>query len=579
MGNGDLTLSLAKRVAGADTNAYLLVVDGDTSSIFHLPYRGSVLIGRAPEAELRVQHGSVSREHAKLWREGDVLRISDLESHNGTRVNGELLDAPRTLNRGDVISVGDVVVIVHFVTPLTIARAAYDESNWRRRLVEESERALAFNRSFAVVALLDAPRRALDELANHLRVIDAIGIGDGGYSFALLPEVDRAGARLLVDEALARLGDGATIRGGLAMCPSDACDADTLLLVARGAARKARHGMVVDASEAGTTLQLGERRVIVSDPAMIRAYALLEKLAASELSVLISGETGVGKENAAYALHHWSKRSGPFTAMNCAALGPESLVDSELFGHDKGAFTGAIAAKAGLFESAAKGTVFLDEVGELPLVIQAKLLRALETRTIVRVGETRERAIDVRLVAATNRSLEAEVAAGRFRQDLYFRLCGATVILPPLRDRCSEIALLARTLLDDACRRAGRPPLSITAAAMQTLLAHTWPGNVRELKNTMDYVAAAAPDDHVEPSDLPERLVGASSIPVAKGPSTSLVVDAGTGFRPIAEELDELERRRMAEALVAANGVKARAAQLIQMPIRTFTHKAKHYKL
>jgi DNA-binding NtrC family response regulator len=321
---------------------------------------------------------------------------------------------------------------------------------------------------------------------------------------------------------------------------------------------------------------------------MSRVFGLLERLAASTLPVLISGETGVGKENAAYAVHHWSKRTGAFVAVNCAALGPESLVDSELFGHDKGAFTGAVAAKAGLFESAVGGTVFLDEVGELPLAIQAKLLRALETKRIVRLGETKERSIDVRLVAATNRSLDDEVKTGRFRQDLYFRLSGATVILPPLRDRRCEIAMLARTFLDDACGRANRGAMTVTPEAMQTLLTYSWPGNVRELKNTMEYVTAAAPDERVEPYDLPERLGGESPIvdvvPVRSGPVPTTLRPIAeeprpTTFRPIAEELRELEKRRMVEALAAAGGVKTRAAQLIEMPIRTFTLKLKQYKL
>jgi DNA-binding NtrC family response regulator len=317
--------------------------------------------------------------------------------------------------------------------------------------------------------------------------------------------------------------------------------------------------------------------VLLADPAMVRVFALLERLAAADLPVLVTGETGVGKENAAYAVHHWSKRAGPFVAVNCAAIGPESLVDSELFGHDKGAFTGAVAAKAGLFESAAGGTVFLDEVGELPLAIQAKLLRALEMRKIVRLGETRERAIDVRVVAATNRALEVEVAGGRFRQDLMFRLSGATVVLPPLRDRKCEIPVLARAFLADACTRGNRAAMTITPAAMQVLLTHAWPGNIRELKNTMEYVMAAAPDDRVEPGDLPERLGGAE--PIAPAPVPAETPAAPTAFRPIREELDELEKTRMAQALVAANGVKTRAAQLIDMPIRTFTLKLKQYKL
>jgi DNA-binding NtrC family response regulator len=318
---------------------------------------------------------------------------------------------------------------------------------------------------------------------------------------------------------------------------------------------------------------------MVAEPAMTRVFALLERLASSLLPVLISGETGVGKENAAYAVHHWSLRTGGFIAVNCAAIGPESLIESELFGHDKGAFTGAVVAKPGLFESAAGGTLFLDEVGELPVSIQAKLLRALERQQIVRLGETRERPIDVRIVAATNRSLNDEVKAGRFRQDLYFRLTGATVILPPLRDRRREIAMLARAFLAEACTRANRAPMTIAPEAMQVLLAYAWPGNVRELKNTLEYVAAAVPGDRVEPCDLPEQFGGARPPPALPIEPPQVAVAAGMTFRPIAEELRELERTRMAQALEATNGVRTWAAQLIEMPIRTFTLKLKQYKL
>jgi DNA-binding NtrC family response regulator len=408
-----------------------------------------------------------------------------------------------------------------------------------------------------------------------VRFIDVVGTGDDGQALLLLPEVDREQAREVAEKAIAGT---AGARAGLAMCPSDAVDADSILLAARSAARRAAPGCVAQAAEAATVIELGSRRVLVADPGVTRLYALLERLASSELTVLITGETGVGKENAAYAVHHWSKRKGEFFPVNCAAIGPESLVDSELFGHEKGAFTGATAAKAGLFESAAGGTVFLDEVGELPLAIQAKLLRALENKKITRLGDSRERTIDVRLVAATHRSLEAEVAAGRFRQDLFFRLSHATIHLPPLRDRRNEIPLLARALLTDACARSGRPAMTISPATMQVLLTHTWPGNVRELRNTMEYVMAAAPDDTVEPLDLPAKLGGSELTPTTSAPPAEPPA-AGTTFRPIAEELKELERRRMTEALAAAGGVKTRAAQLIDMPIRTFTLKLKQYGL
>jgi two-component system, NtrC family, response regulator AtoC len=559
------------------TSGYLLVLQDDSSSIFHLPRSGEVVIGRGLEAELRVQHSSVSRRHATLRIDATGMRVADLGSHNGTRVNNEPIDGARMLASGDVIAVGDVVLVVHFSEPAAVSRQVYDEPGWLRRLAEELERAITFGRSLAVVAVLDATAATVTALAEQLRLIDIVGQCDDGQALLLLPEVDRVQARALVERAQAAALTPTRI--GLALCPNDAIDSDTLLLAARGAARGARPGCIVEAAEAGTRLELGPRRVWLADPAIVRVFALLERLAASELTVLITGETGVGKENAAYAVHHWSKRSGPFIAVNCAAIGPESLIESELYGHDKGAFTGATAAKAGLFESASGGTVFLDEVGELPLAIQAKLLRTLEAKTVTRLGESRERPIDVRVVAATNRSLVDEAGASQFRQDLYFRLSGATVIVPPLRDRRCEIPLLARELLAEACRRTNRTLMTFTPEAMQVLLAYPWPGNVRELRNTVEYVMVAAPDDRVEPSDLPERLGGAASAPPALLAPTPVFDEPRTTFRPLAEELRELERQRMSQALAAAGGVKTRAAQLIDMPIRTFTLKLKQHKL
>ncbi len=582
MGSVDQTKSrMAGR--GADElaprgSAYLLVVENHSSRIFHLPHSGVVVIGRGHEVELRLEHASVSRRHATIRIDDGVVRIADLGSHNGTRVNGEAVGESRVLASGDVATVGDVVCVVHFSEPAAPARPSYAEGGWRRRLAEELERAMTYRRELAVLAVL-APDLVASSLAPALRMIDVIGNVDDGQLLLLLPESDRELARSIAARVLECVP---TARLGLAVCPADACDSDTILLAARAAARRTAPGSIGEPAEAATRVELGARHVWIADPAMLRMFAHLERLAGSELNVLISGETGVGKENAAYAVHHWSSRTGPFVAVNCAALGPESLVDSELFGHERGAFTGAMAAKVGLFESAAGGTVFLDEVGELPLGIQAKLLRALEVRKITRLGETRERSIDVRLVAATNRSLDVEVAEGRFRQDLYFRLGGATVILPPLRDRRCEIPLLARRFLDEVCARAGRAMMTITPAAMQVLLTYAWPGNVRELKNTIEYVVAAAPDELVELVDLPERLGGSGgglAMPALVQLHAEAPGEPSGSFRPIAEELRDLERRRMAEALAAAGGVKTRAASLIEMPIRTFTLKLKQYRL
>src|SRR5262245_58027385 len=568
MTSAEQTASRMIRSPGDDSGplgtAYLLVVENDSSSIFHLPRTGAVVIGRLSEAELQLSHASVSRRHATIRVDDGAMRVADLGSHNGTRVNGELVQESRMLESGDVVSVGDVVLVVHVSNPTVVSRATYAETGWRRRLVEEMDRAVTYHRSLAVIAVAGVDPPAVGEMANRQRLIDVVGEGTDGHALLLLPEVDRAQGREIAEAALAAVRATApSVRAGLAMCPTDACDADTILLAARAAARRAPAGGCAEAAEAATRIELGTRHVMVADPAMTRVFGLLERLAASALPVLITGETGVGKENAAYAVHHWSKRDGSFIAVNCAAIGPESLVESELFGHDKGAFTGATAAKAGLFESAVGGTVFLDEVGELPPAIQAKLLRALEAKCVTRLGETKERPIDVRLVAATHRSLVDEVKAGRFRQDLYFRLGGATVILPSLRDRRCEIAMLAREFLAEACARAGRAAMTITPEAMQVLLTYAWPGNIRELKNTMEYVTAAAPDERVEPYDLPEQLGGASPSSTPPPELPALAIETESTFRPIAMELRELERKRMAEALAAAGGIKTRAAQLI----------------
>jgi len=558
-------------------DAYLLVIENESSSVFPLPRSGAVVIGRG-DAELQVAHASVSRRHATLRIDDGVIRVADLGSHNGTRVNGERIADARRVASGDVVMVGDVVLVLHVSEPARATRVEHNEGDWRRRLAEELDRATTYRRGLAVVAIAAADLATSDAVAATLRRIDVLGRGDDGQLLALLPELDRAQAHAVVAGWLAAMP---SLRAGVAACPSDACDPDTLLLAARAAARGAQPGQLADAADAATELDLGGRRVVIADPAMSRVYALLERLATAQLPVLIAGETGVGKENAAYAVHFWSKRGGPFIAVNCAALGPDSLIDSELFGHDKGAFTGATAAKAGIFESAAAGTVFLDEVGELPLGTQAKLLRVLENRVVTRLGEVRERSVDVRIVAATNRDLDDEVKLGRFRQDLYFRLGGANVILPPLRDRRAEISVLARRFLADACARTQRPVKAILPETMQVLLTYAWPGNVRELRNAIEYVVAAAPDEVVEPGDLPQRLGGGE--PVAAEPvvaaAGAVATAAPTSFRPIAEEVRELERRRMSEALAASGGVRVRAAQLIDMPIRTFTLKLKQYKL
>jgi len=406
---------------------------------------------------------------------------------------------------------------------------------------------------------------------SHARLIAARGevrIADlGSHNGTTVNGVAVDGSRVLASGDEIAIGDAVLVvhlprRVAVAIAGSEA-DADTDLETGS------------DRYE-GPRITLGEREVIVADPAMVRIYEMLARVGKADLTVLVCGETGVGKENAAYAVHHYSpRRAGPFVSINCAAI-QETLAESELFGHEKGAFSGAAAAKAGLLEAAAGGTVFLDEVGELPPTVQAKLLRAVEARRVTRVGSLRERELDVRIVAATNRDLAAEVQAGRFRRDLLFRLNVATVLLPPLRERPREIAILARAFIDEACRRAARAPLEFAPAAMRVLASHAWPGNVRELRNTMSLLAVTVEGGVVTPSDL---ALAASA--TGRGASTSDddASASASAFRPITEEVNQLEARRMAEALAATDGVHKRAAVLIGMPIRTFTTKVKLYGL
>jgi len=309
---------------------------------------------------------------------------------------------------------------------------------------------------------------------------------------------------------------------------------------------------------------------------MVQLYTVIQRLARSDIPVLIHGETGSGKENAAYALHHWSpRREQKLLTVNCAAL-PEQLIESELFGYERGAFSGADRARAGLFEAANGGTLFLDEVGELSAQAQAKLLRAVESKRISRLGSSEEREIDVRLVAATNRSLESEIKTGRFRQDLFFRLSAATVAIPPLRQRPQDLLLLARRFLEQACAALGRPVPAIAPATLRLLTEHAWPGNVRELKNAMDYLAATVTEPVLEPGALPRSILPeAVAAPVSATPAPAEAAPLGDLY----EEIRQLERRRIAEALEAASGVQVKAAELIGMPLRTFAGKVRLYGL
>lgn len=297
------------------------------------------------------------------------------------------------------------------------------------------------------------------------------------------------------------------------------------------------------------------KHVIGSTPAMTRVYDQVRAVAASSAYVLLSGPTGTGKELIAHAIHHQSPRAnGPFIKVNCGAL-PAGLLESELFGHEKGAFTGATRQHKGKFEQADGGTLMLDELGEMPVETQVKLLRILESGQFQRVGGTVELHVDVRVVAATNRTLRDEVRAGRFREDLYYRLNVFEIELPPLRDRTDDIPLLVDHFVQHFAQKHSKSVRSVSEDALAQLLQHTWPGNVRELEHVVERAIILANDTVLHQFDLPN-----DEPPTPREAQTSVLPADG---QSIADALRDAERRMVIAALEAENGVQARAARLL----------------
>ena len=364
-------------------------------------------------------------------------------------------------------------------------------------------------------------------------------------------EVARAGASVVVRDLQSRNGtyvDGIAVKEAILDVPATIRIGGTTIRFETEARTPAR----------------GARRMgdaVGSSPEMQGVFELLERLAPSELTITLLGETGVGKDVLACGVHDASaRRSGPFIVFDCGAATP-TLIESALFGHEKGAFTGANATVAGAFERAHGGTLFFDEIGELSLDLQPKLLRALEQRTIQRVGSTAELAVDVRILAATNRDLEAEVAAGRFRQDLFFRLSAAVVAVPPLRARLSDLPELVEAILAAEGRR-----LRVTHETLAALATYDWPGNVRELRNVLLAAAAMADADLLEPRHLllfkPRRR-------------NATLADFPLGGR----SLESIERAAIIQTLESAAGNKVKAAKALGIAASTLYEKMRRYRI
>jgi DNA-binding NtrC family response regulator len=579
---------------------------------------GTHVVGRSSDCQISLDDDSLSRRHAQLTVNNLGFFIEDLGSTNGTFVGNERV-TPGNLHpfeMGQVVEVGKVMLIVQNTRASKPRRRVASHEYFEERLEEECARSERSDNAFAVLRISVQSRAGEDSaeaaLLEALRPFDVLArYAAGEYEILLLdafPEMAREVTFRIAD--LLTL-EGCRIKTGLALWGADGQSAASLVGMANARLR----------GEEEESNDETKNPLVPPSGAMNRLRDLIERVAHSEISIILNGETGVGKEVTAKQIHALSPRADrTFVGLNCAALS-ESLLESELFGHERGAFTGAVKTKPGLLEQARGGTVFLDEVAEMPLSVQSKLLRVLEERQVLRVGGLQPRDIDVRFVAATHKDLDAEVARGAFRQDLLFRLNGITLQIPPLRERVDEISGLAANFVEQFAIRDSKDPIpSLSEEALHLLMHYEWPGNIRELRNTMERAVLLCSGPTIGTEHLPEKRMqrqrrpsraatNAARIPANAYPPDAIYapparvstqpglplevlspfdsklmgkpVDRESGKTPGADKLKDamadFERERIEGALKETGGNQTRAAKLLGISRRTLIKRLDLY--
>jgi two-component system, NtrC family, response regulator AtoC len=539
-------------------------------------------VGRDEVADVVVDDASLSRVHARFTLRADgIVAVDDLGSSHGTWLAGKRVTQAE-LSPGAELTLGRVIASLHLLAASDAGPAALESHEGLRLLLDhELSRAEFFRRpvSYALVRPLrgeEVPLRRWSHLfQKRLRSVDRVGMYARDTLELVLPELDAAATA----QAVRRASEGLPpLVCGVASFPALGRSAAELVDVAHDALLRAGPDALIElAPERSARVEqdtLDSERPVAVSAAMRKLLATVDRVAQSDINVLLVGETGSGKEVVAKHLHRNSARKDhPMVSVNCGAIAND-LVESTLFGHERGAFTGAVTQHAGVFESARGGVVFLDEVGELPLAAQAALLRVLETKRVSRVGSNKEIEVDARVLFATHRDLQQLVESGRFREDLFYRVNAITLPVPALRDRVADIAPLAEVFL--RCTRAapGRR-LAFDADVLALLEQHRWPGNVRELRNAIDRAAVLAEDEVVRVEDLPMELSAAGSPASASGVH-EITLGPQDDFRAT---MDNLEAQVVGDALLRANWNQRVAARQLGLPLRTLVYKIRRLRI
>jgi DNA-binding NtrC family response regulator len=567
---------------GGPQGFHLLVMSLEVFSSHPLPSTGVVSVGRSTRCAIQIDDSMASREHARIHvgSEGGVpvLTIEDVGSANGTRVRDAVIKPgePAAILPGEAIMIGSTVMMVLQNRPTTGLRRLWSHAYFETRLEDECARAAKSRASFALARIRFAgaapwtkvmPVLARDLVAPHVFA----SYGPKDYETLLVdmkPEETEGVIRGLIEGFRAA---GLDAQWAMSWYPRDGRTGDALLATANenlrlpGAARRPSPGDVPAPDANG----------------MARVRDMAARAASANINVLILGEMGVGKDVLARTIHKLSRRANaPFLAINCASLA-ESLIEAELFGHEKGGFTGAAGDKVGLLESANGGTVFLDEIGEMPVAMQAKLLQVIETREVRPVRGVKSRPIDVRFISATNVDIEAAVKTKAFRGDLMFRLNTLTLSIPPLRERKDEIPELVETFLKQSCEEMGRT-LTVSAEAVECLHGYSWPGNIRELRNVIERAVVLCDGPEIRPDHLPLEKMR----PVATELTTlERVGDAAKDGRGAANNgfvgtpAEMADRQKVLDALDACAWSQTRAARRLGISRRTLVSKLERYKI